>query len=615
MRKLLTILIVAVMLTSTVVCNASATSDYAADLLSALSIMEGDTNGNMRYEDNVSRAECAKIVVNTSAYRDYVEKEGASSSFKDIPYTHWASAYISVGVKNGLFKGYFDATFRPSNTVLLEEATIMFLRILGYSGEDFGNDWPHDQVIFARKIGLLDDIYKSVGEELNRRDISILAYNTLISKPKGSDYTHMSIFNKIVGPKTVLSSDWYTEFGADSSIIIMRNGERVSATNVKINDIAYYMEEYKTALIFSDKVTGIYQSAAPNKNAPETVTVSGVTYKLEGKNAYTKLSSNGSFKYGDTVTLLLGKNGDVADVVTNTQLTETVYGFLSAVGTKETSVAGKTAIKPFARIVLPTGEVCEYTTNKNYDSIVNSVVSVKFEDGIAIISSYAVNHNISGKFVWGSGENSIGGSTLADDVKIIETSTTSSGETSTVESVYPQRLNGLKISEKSILYVSKNQAGHIDSMILNDVTGDTHTYAIISKAKNSSNEFSSSGNYEYVVNGTEGTLLMQNKTFSVSTGQVVKIKSNGKEITSMIPLTKVTETKITNINGSEITVGGQKYTMSDKVQIYLNKAFSSSAYVMITLDEFAEMAQDYQAYVYTDKANSQGGRVRIIVLK
>lgn len=594
--------------------NVGATSDYERDLLSALSIMEGDPNGDMRYEDNVSRAETAKIVVATSAYRDFLEKEGASSPFLDVPYTHWASPYISVGVKNGLFKGYFDATFKPSNTVLFEEATVMFLRVLGYNDEDFGTDWPYDQIEQAKNIGLLDNVNKTIGEKLTRRDISALAYNTLMSYPKGSETTHLSAFKKIVGPKTVLSPDWYTEFGADASIIVVRDGKRASLSDVQVNDIAYYMEEFGTALIYTDKVSGIYESATPNKDAPTSVTVSGTTYKLEGVTAFSKLSSGGFLHYGDQVTLLLGRNGEIADVVTNAQPQDKVYGFLSYAGTKETTVSGKTVTKPYAKVVFPSGEEAEYITNKNYKSMVNNVVSVEFVSGVATISACTQNHNISGEFFWDTNAYAIGGQTLSKDVKIIETTTITSSETATVSAVFPQRLKGTRLSADDILYASKNTAGAIESLILHDVTKDTYTYGIITKAKNLSNEFLLSGNYEYIANGTENALLTQNRTFRVSTGQVVQIKSNGKEITSISPLHQLSATKVTAVSGLNITLDKKTYTMSDKVQIYVKELTTPPTYTMITIDEFEELADTYQAFVYTDSANQDGGRVRIIIL-
>lgn len=615
MKKILTLLISVLIIFSAFATNVFASSSYEAELLSDLSIMQGDPNGNMRYGDRVSRAECAKIVVAASKYRDSVNESNKRSAFKDVTAEHWAAPYVTVGIKYGLFKGYFDATFRPDNTVTYEEAITMLLRVLDYTDEDIGDDWPYDQIDMAKKLGMLDGVTKSVGQELTRRDISKMVYNTLNAKAKGSQEAYVTAFERTIGPITVTSSDWYEELGADSSVKVVRDGVSSSISEVRTNDIAYYMVEYNKALVYSKKVTGIYESATPNKDAPVSVIVSGITYNIEGDDAYSKLSSNGNINYGDTVTLLIGKSGDVAGVATDLTDDTKVTGFLSAVGTKDTTVSGTTVTKPYIRVVLPTGEVCEYITEKNYESYLNRAVTVKLTDGLATISSITQNHNISGKVAWDSGIGSLGSHTLASDVKIIEASTTESYETATVASVYPQRLNGIKLSESDILYVSKNSVGNIDALILKDATGDTHTYGVITYAKNNSDDRQLSGNYEYIVNGTEGSLSTNNKTFGVSTGQAVKIKGDGREVTSMTPLSQIKATKITDVSGSTITMNNNKYIMSDKVQIYVKNSSYGYLYSMITVDELTEMAEEYTAYAYMDKSISSGGRVRVIILR
>jgi len=613
MKKLLSLLMTALIVFSTTEATVFAASSYEAELLSDLSIMQGDPNGNMRYQDTVSRAECAKIVVSASKYRDSVDRNSNRSPFKDVSYDHWAAPFVMTGIKNGLFKGYFDATFRPSNTVTYEEAITMLLRVLDYTEEDIGNDWPYDQIDMAKKIGMLDGVNKSIGQQLTRRDISKMIYNTLNASAKGSQEKYLTGFNRTIGPITVTASNWYEELGADSSVKVVRDGVESSISAVRTNDIAYYMVEYNKVLVYSKKVTGIYEAASPNKDAPVSVTVSGVTYAIEGDDAYAKLSSSGNLRYGDTITILLGKSGDIAGVATKLTDDTKVTGFLSAVGTKDTIVAGTTLTKPYIRVVLPSGEVCEYIAEKNYESYINRVVTVKLVDGLATLSSTTSKHNISGKVTWDADIHTIGSHTLASDVQIIETSTTESHETATVASVYPQRLNGLNLSARDILYVSKNSVGNIDTLILNDVTGDTHTYGVVTYAKNNNDDRLLSGSYEYIVNGTEGLLSTQNKTFGVSSGQAVTIKGDGRNVTSMTPLTLIQSNKITDISGSVVTVGTNAYIMSDKVQIYIKSSYPS-VYNMITIEELADLADEHPAYVYTDKPTSAGGRIRVIIV-
>ncbi|MBR1970306.1 MAG: S-layer homology domain-containing protein [Clostridia bacterium] len=754
MKKILFLLILIFVCSTVCVSAAPKYTDNAAAMLAELKIIVGDPNGNMRYEDYVSRAECTKVAVALSSFRDNVAKGSKTSPYSDVTYTHWAAPYVTVAVKNGICKGYLDATFRPDNTVLYEEASTMFLRVLGYNEEDFGASWPDGQVGIAKNIGVLDNVDKNIGDTLTRRDISIMAYNALMAKMKGTQQILLSDHNRTIvddvvlistseedanvpegkiftssgtynynssldlsqigkrgsivlrnadtivsfipqdskdsdadvqmvystlgngiitykngefsqidvnnntvfykdsarissneaiaslemgdtlriiyksngeieyivctkgatqGPLTVKSSSWYTSFGIDSSLVtVMRDGVKSSVSEVKINDVVYYLDELNIALAYSKKVTGIYEKAEPNKDVPSSVTISGITYNIEGIEAFSKLSSSGTFNLGDTITLLLGKSGGVADVITNVQLSDTIYGFLTETGSKETIVLGSSVIKPYVRIVLPTGETREYVTaNKDYSDFKNSVVAITLRDGLANVTKVTSEKSLSGEFVWKSAETKIGTYNLSRDIKIIEVSTTDSEETSVNATVFPQRLNGFKISESDVLYAGKNSDGLIDALILKDITGDMHKYGIITYVKDTSNALTLSGTYEYISNGNSYNTSSMNKRYSVKAGDVVKISSvDGKSVSSITTLPKAETGKISAIEGSQIILEGKAYTLAEGVQIYLRKSYD---YTMLSKDELDDMKDEYTASVYRDKTNELG-RVRVIVL-
>lgn len=805
-------------------------SDSVAPILAELKIMQGDPDGNLRPDDFVSRAECTKIAVASSKYRDTVATGSKTSPFKDVSADHWAAPYVTVAVKNGLCKGYLDATFQPSNTVTYEEALTMFLRVLGYSEEDFGSSWPDGQIGIAKNIGLCDGLSRSVGEELTRRDVMIIVYNLLNTPAKGAAADYISEFDRVIyddviliasnkedssvgagkvltsagtykitddfdfnqigkrgsimlrnndtivsflpseqlteeytvtdtigtdimfgdcildvddgtpvyykskaytyetviseiesgdvckvfkdnnnevdyilfttrpkssslitastkacvvysilgnsivtysngtfdkaefttstvfyeddvqtsyaavsqklamgdvlkikykengtidyviyeegntiGPVTVSGSNWYASFGVNPDVTtIMRDGVKTSLSELKINDVAYYSEDLDMILTYSKKVTGVYESASPNKDTPQTVTVSGTTYDIEGVEAFTKLSSNGSFNYGDTVTLLLGKSGEVADVLSNAQLSDEVYGYLIETGTKETTVNGTAVTKPFVRLVLPSGESSEFITAKDYDSFRNQIVKLTFKDGTATISTVSGQSEVSGTFTWDSSTRTLGKTKLDSGLKIIEVSTTKSGAAGKAATVFPQRLSGLMIYASNILYVNKNNDGRITELILNDTTGDMHSYGVITSASKNSGGMSVSGSYEYLLNGNVKSLSTNGAAYSVSSGQPVKIEtSENGSITGLSSLTKLSSAKVTDITGSNITYGGKVYKMSDNISIYTKDA--SYNYSMLTLDELKASYENYTLSLYYDKTETLGGRIRIII--
>lgn len=834
MKKIASVVLAALLITSGFgalpVFAAPAYSDNVAPLLAELKIMQGDPDGNLRLDAFVSRAECTKIAVAASKFRDTVATGSKTSPFKDVSADHWAAPYITVAVKNGLCKGYLDATFKPSDTVTYEEALTMFLRVLGYSEEDFGSSWPDGQIGLSQNIGLCDSLAKSAGELLTRRDVMMIAYNLLntpakgagsdyisefdrsitddvvliasskedsavsankvltsagtykitdsfdfsnigkrgsviirnndtlvsfipneqiteeytVSSTMGSDilfgnsildvdegtpvfykaktYTYGTVtpeieagdlckvyknknneidyitfttnpksssliiantkpcivysilgnsiitcnngaFDKVeftagtvfyeddiqtsygavsakiamgdvlnikykqtgaidyviyeegdtIGPVTVSGTSWYSSFGVDpDSTTIMRDGVKTALSEVKVNDIAYYSKDLDMILTYSKKVTGVYESATPNKDMPSSVTVSGITYTLEGVEAFTKLSSNGSFYYGDTVTLLLGKSGEVADVLTQEQLSDEVYGYLIETGTKETTVNGTAVTKPYVRLVLPSGESNEYITSKNYKSLLNQPVKVSFEDGNASVTVIPQHSNVSGLFTWNSNTRTLGSTKLDAGLKIIEVSTTNTGSAGNAASVFPQRLNGINLNSTDILYAAKSSDGKITELMLRDTTGDMHTYGIVTSANKFTGGMNASGSYTCLINGNVQTIASSNTAYSVSSGQPVKIEtSENGLVTGMSPLKEVRGSKVTDITGSNIIYGDKTYKLSDNVSIYTKD--SSYNYSMLTLDELKNNYMKYNISLYSENADSKASRIRIIV--
>ena len=73
----------------------------------------------------------------------------------------------------------------------------------------------------------------------------------------------------------------------------------------------------------------------------------------------------------------------------------------------------------------------------------------------------------------------LGDAALADDVEILDT--TSEGVAGTVR---PSRLSGVTLSSSDVRYYTVNEAGQIDRLILNDVTGDLWKYGVLDDVKN-----------------------------------------------------------------------------------------------------------------------------------
>lgn len=208
--------------------TAYAESDSLPDgiitLLSEFNIMKGDPDGNLRLDDTVTRAEFTKAAVNSSAYKDMVATHIAVSPFKDVTYKHWSAPYVRVGVTNGLVSGYPDASFKPDENVLYEEAITIMLRVLGYTDDDFGAAWPYGQIGLANNLDMTDNVDAAAGEALNRRQVAQLIYNTLSVYQKGQPLKLISIFNTEIKEDITLIADSSTDSSIASDEVYTNQG-------------------------------------------------------------------------------------------------------------------------------------------------------------------------------------------------------------------------------------------------------------------------------------------------------------------------------------------------------------------------------------------------------
>lgn len=176
-------------------------------LLSELEIMVGDGDGNYRLDDNVSRAEFAKIAVASSKSKNTVATGMNVSPFKDVTYQHWSAPYVRAAVTAGIVEGYVDATFKPDDTVSYEEALTMMLKVLGYTDEDFGYSWPYGQIGLAQNLELTKNVEAQQGEAMTRRQVANLVYNALNTKMKDSQEKLISVFDcEIIEGVTIIAT-------------------------------------------------------------------------------------------------------------------------------------------------------------------------------------------------------------------------------------------------------------------------------------------------------------------------------------------------------------------------------------------------------------------------
>ena len=465
--------------------------------------------------------------------------------------------------------------------------------VVMYGGEYTSIDFDRELTVYnkSEKTSL-----KNISAELGVGD-TLITYSDELGT---LDYGFVKT-DSLKGPYTVENSNWLSTYGINNPAV-NKNGKAVTAAEIKVNDIIYYSEKLNTVWAYEKKATGIYEKAMPNKDNPTSVQVSGETYAIEGVNAFKKLSTGGEYSYGDTVILLFGKNGDIADVKSADSESASVYGFLAETGTKTFTDDTGTYSSYYVKIVKADGSEVYYAVKSDYSDFKNRVVMIELSGRYA---SLKTTQSVSVSGAVSSKNGTIGNTALDPNVQILEVSTTDISETAEYKTLYTARLDSVNLKNTQVIFAHKNASGAITELFLKNVTGDLNKYGLVTSAPSKN---SNGGSYTVNING-EVINVSNSKTFSVSKWQPCKIIYSGGSVDTLTPLSKLKD-EISSLSETKLTMGEQDYLVSDTVSAYVRK--SDYTYQMISLTELIENQKDYYIYAYYDTLPSSGGRIRVL---
>ena len=615
-RPITSALLAAALSLSLVVPAGAVSSSTAVEAIQALGIITGDSSGDLNLSSPVTRAEFVTMMTAASSYKDSIGEGSGVSLFKDVKSDHWASEYIKLAVEQGWMSGYVDGTFRPDEQITLEEACTALLKMLGYDSSTLAGSYPSAQLSKASSVGLRDDVDAVQGEALTRQDCVMLFYNLLVSdNSSGTVYgttLGYTVTNGEVDYSTLVTADTKGPYVADSGslslpfstsgITVYRNGTASELSAVQQYDVYYYNENLRTVWIYSDRVTGTLTAVSPGTTAPTSVTVAGGTYELGTSTAVYQFSSQGDFSAGDTVTLLLGMNGEVVQAVSAAEADTTYYGVVlsSTKGAADDSTTSEegTSVQTTTVVACTDGtQRTFYHSGSAYSA--GRVVSVTIEDGatrLRTLSSKGLEGDVS------RDGSSLGSYDFADDVEILDVD-----DEGGYARIYPDRLAGAELESDDVSYYSLNELGEIDRLILNQVTGDTYTYAFLVDGEVNSENLEISASYTYLLDGETYT-VSGTTNYNITHGGIALIYNNGS-ISSIRQLESVTLSQLSDLYAM---AGNKKYMLADDMEVLLKDSSSSNTYYVTTLSEIND--EDYRLTGWYDDLDcAAGGRIRILV--
>jgi hypothetical protein len=94
-----------------------------------MGIIEGYSDGTMRPDQNITRAEAVKILLKVQDI-DETNESGSGSNFLDVPENAWFTNIIHAAKEREIITGYTDGTFRPEAPISRAEGITIVLRVL-----------------------------------------------------------------------------------------------------------------------------------------------------------------------------------------------------------------------------------------------------------------------------------------------------------------------------------------------------------------------------------------------------------------------------------------------------------------------------------------------------
>ena len=352
MKKFLSLVLALVMTMSLVTVSAGAkdftddseiTYKEAVDVISALGVVDGYSDGDFRPDDVLTRGAAAKIICNLILGPTTASALSAGTApFKDVPVTNTFAGYITYCSQQGIISGYADGTFRPTGTLSGNAFMKMLLGALGYDSsiEGYtGANWTVSVIKQAVGIGLDDGNDEFVGSQaVTRQEAALYAFNMLQATMVEYDKKDTIVVGDITINTTSTRKDVENNTNTDGNIDGERNGdglmqfgekyfkdlEKEDATDIFGHPSSKWVYDGDDVGTYANEADATYVVEDDDMNVGQVVTSSSymnyssseakdAKYFLNGDD--NEVKSSELVAVGDIVEAYENDNGDVETVV------------------------------------------------------------------------------------------------------------------------------------------------------------------------------------------------------------------------------------------------------------------------------------------------------------
>lgn len=181
MKVIMFMLVISISISHTFAYAVTDDEYFAGNQLKQIGILKGYTDGSLKLEKPISRAEVATIMVRVRGYEDSViNLEGRA--FTDVAVGNWAYLNIQNAYKLEIIQGYPDLSFKPLNNISYAEVIAIMINTLGYKGQVEGT-WPENYINKAKELGVIPgNSNVDPTKIITRGEMSLIVWDTLLVK-------------------------------------------------------------------------------------------------------------------------------------------------------------------------------------------------------------------------------------------------------------------------------------------------------------------------------------------------------------------------------------------------------------------------------------------------
>lgn len=333
LKKTLVLLVVFSMILSTLAPVFAATDVLGLDCedqvtrMEALGIIKGFEDGTFRPDETITRAQMAVIICKMLGINEASAEanKNVPSKFSDVAAGDWYTGYVNIASNNGIISGYPDGTFRPNQTLTLNEVLTLCVKALGRGGYvDKMGTWPANYVTEAARLNLLKDVTNAA--DANRGTVAVICWNTLntatwyVNSENLDGEVTLGIGQET---KTLLAIN-FADFATKNGNFKEIEGVKIGAADIADNDRQLKLAASKIVTVDDEESFADQFAKKPSKNTDEK------SYKTaDGKTVYVYVPEEVCEDLDDlinkTVTIILGEDDIAALIIVEDDIVEPDY--------------------------------------------------------------------------------------------------------------------------------------------------------------------------------------------------------------------------------------------------------------------------------------------------